>query len=47
MGTEEDCISHGKTYKAPVANDAFSAVFQIDGNVIKAGQKCDKFLIAK
>ena len=38
---------NGKTYKVPVASGIESAVFQIDGQVIKAGQKCDKFLVAK
>ncbi|MDE6796092.1 MAG: hypothetical protein K2J63_12410 [Muribaculaceae bacterium] len=38
---------NGKNYKVSVVNGAFSAVFQIDGNVIKDGQKCDKFLVAK
>ncbi len=38
---------NGKTYKAPVAEGVESAVYQIDGNLIKTGQKCDKLLIAK
>lgn len=38
---------NGKTYKVPVANGIESAVFQIDGEVIKAGQKCDKLLLAQ
>ncbi len=38
---------NGKTYKVPIDNGADSAVFQIDGSMIKAGQKCDKFLIAR
>lgn len=36
----------GKTYKASVANGYGSAVFQVDGNIIKAGLRCDAFLVA-
>lgn len=36
----------GKTYKVDVRNGAKSVVFQIDGYVITAGLKCDKFLAA-
>lgn len=38
---------NGKTFKLPVTDGILSAVYQIDGEVIKAGQKCDKLLIAK
>ncbi len=36
----------GKTYKVDVRNGAKSIVFQVDGYVITAGLKCDKFLAA-
>lgn len=37
---------NGKTYKAQVATGLVTAVFQVDGKIIKAGAKCDKFLAA-
>lgn len=37
---------NGKTYKVSVAAGLMSAVFQIDGVIIKTGSKCDKFLAA-
>lgn len=37
---------NGKTYRADINPDCRSAVYQIDGNVIKTAQKCDKFLVA-
>ncbi len=37
---------NGKTYKAQVAQELMTAVFQVDGEIIKAGAKCDKFLAA-
>lgn len=37
---------NGKTYKVPVDKNIETAVFQIDGEVIKTGHKCDKFLVA-
>ncbi len=36
----------GKTYRVTVAEDFESAVFQIDGEVINRGAKCDKYLAA-
>ena len=35
---------NGKTYKVEVGRHLDSAVFPIDGVIIKIGQKCDKFL---
>ncbi len=37
---------NGKIYRAYINQVCISAVYQIDGNVIKTGQKCDKFLVA-
>ncbi len=37
---------NGKTYRVDVNPVGSSAVYQIDGVVIKSGQKCDKLLIA-
>lgn len=37
---------NGKTYRTEISPDSRSAVFQIDGNIIKSGQKCDKLLLA-
>lgn len=36
---------NGKTYRTVISHDSVSAVFQIDGNIIKSGQKCDKLLV--
>lgn len=50
MGWNERSIvsvsENGKTYKANVAEGLKSAVFQVDGEIIKTGAKCDKFLAA-
>lgn len=37
---------NGKTYIAPVVDGLISAVFQVDGEIIKTGSKCDKYLAA-
>lgn len=37
---------NGKTYKASVAEGLKSAIFQVDGEIIKEGAKCDKYLAA-
>lgn len=37
---------NGKTYSAPVAKGLKSAVYQVDGDIIKTGVKCDKYLAA-
>ncbi|MCM1452574.1 MAG: hypothetical protein NC102_09950 [Clostridium sp.] len=36
---------NGKTYILPLVPPKSSAVFQIDGNIIKDGSKCDKLVI--
>lgn len=36
----------GKKYSASVARPNLTASFQIDGNVIKEGAKCDKLVVA-
>lgn len=37
---------NGKTYIAQIADGLKSAVFQVDGEIIKDGAKCDKYLAA-
>lgn len=36
---------NGKTYIVDAVSPSLSAVFQIDGDVVSSGQKCDKLLV--
>lgn len=36
----------GKTYRASIPNGLDSAVFHIDGDIIREGTRCDAFLVA-
>ncbi|MDE7413228.1 MAG: hypothetical protein K2N05_05485 [Muribaculaceae bacterium] len=42
--TNVSVSENGKTYRAAVAEGLKSAVFQIDGQIIRDGAKCDKYL---
>lgn len=50
MGWKERSVvsvsENGKTYKANVAEGLKSAAFQVDGEIINDGAKCDKYLAA-